>query len=147
MQLDGVLDWVTKYVLLERHIRRKELNWQHPRIWRMDIVYHDIDRERGLYYLLESKGKVERVLDDEERIKYFINNPPEDTRAWFRSACLRKFGNHVLEANWDVLNFRTGASKLHKVPLADPMRGTRERTESLIRDSDDIGALLKNLQG
>lgn len=147
MQLDGVLDWVTKYVLLERHIRRKQLSWHHPRIWRMNIVYHDVDRERGLYYLLESKGKVERVLEDEERIKYFINNPPEDTRAWFRSACLRKFGEHVLEANWDVLNFRTGASKLHKVPLADPTRGTRELTESLIRDSDNIGALLKNLQG
>ena len=147
MQLDGVLDWVTKYRLLERHIRRKSLSWTHPRIRRMDIVYHDVSKETGLYYLLESKGKVERVLDGEDRIKYFISNPPEDTRAYFRSQCLRRFGEDIIEANWDIMHFRSSEGKVKKIRLSDPMRGTRKLVDELIRDAESIDQLLNKLQG
>lgn len=146
MELDGVLDWVTKYVLLERHLSRKGLHWNHPRTRRMDIMYHDVSRETGLYYILEDKGKVERLLDGDERVKYFISNPPENTRAWFRSQCLRKFGEDVVEANWDVLHFRLPDGKMKKIPLLDPTRGTRERTEAIIRESADVRQLLAKLQ-
>ena len=146
MQLDGALDWVTKYRLLERHIRRKGLSWRHSRVRRMDIFYHDIRPGKGLYHILEREGKVERVLDGEERVKYFINNPPEDTRAYFRSQCLHKYGKSVVDANWDVLGFEAGKDRLKKVPLPDPGKGTKELVNDLLKSSSNAEELLANLQ-
>jgi proteasome accessory factor PafA2 len=146
MQLSGVLDWVTKYRLIERYIRRKGLSWRHPRVRRMDILYHDIRPDKGLHRILEREGKVCRILDDDERTKYFINNPPEDTRAFFRGNCLRKFGESIVEANWDVLHFDTGVSKLSKIQLSDPMKGTKALVEGVLSESNSVGELLSNLR-
>jgi proteasome accessory factor A len=145
LTLDGTLDWVTKYILLQRHIERKKLSWDHPRVRRMDIVYHDVCRDRGLYYLLEGKGKVERLLDGEERIKYFVNNPPVDTRAYFRSQCLRSYGDDIVEANWDIMHFRTSGNRLKKVPLLDPTRGTQILVDDILKQSDSIEKLLNTI--
>ena len=146
MELDGSLDWVTKYRLLERRMRRKGLGWRHPRVRRMDILYHDIRPGTGLFRILESRGRVRRVLDGEARVKYFVNNPPEDTRAYFRSQCLRRFGEHVAEANWDVLSFDVDGSGRTRVPLPDPAKGTRELVEGLLEESAGIEQFLANLQ-
>lgn len=146
MQLDGSLDWVTKYAMLERYIRRKGLDWRRPRVRRMDILYHDIRPDKGLFRILEREGKVQRVLDGEERTKYFVNNPPEDTRAYFRSNCLKKYGDKVVEANWDVLHFDGGGSKLKKVQLLDPTKGTKELVDDLLSESEGVAQLLSNLQ-
>jgi proteasome accessory factor PafA2 len=146
MSLVGKLDWVTKRHLLQRYISRKGLSWRHPRARRMDILYHDIRPERGLFHILEREGRAERILDDAQRVKYFIGNPPEDTRAWFRSNCMRKFGEHVVEANWDVLTFDTGKNRLQRILLGDPAKGTRELLEQTLRESDSIAELLSRLQ-
>ncbi len=146
MLLVGKLDWVTKRHLLQRYMSRKELGWRHPRVRRMDILYHDIRPERGLFHILEREGKTERIVDDSERVKYFIGNPPDDTRAWFRSHCLRKFGDFVVEANWDVLTFSTGDRRLRRITLGDPSKGTRELLEGVLKESDTIGRLLEILQ-
>lgn len=146
LSLDGSLDWVTKYVMMKRFVSRRGVGWRDPRVRRMDIIYHDVRRDKGLFHLLDSKGKIERVLDGEERIKYFISNPPEDTRAYFRSHCLRKFGKSVVEANWDVLHFDAGGAKLKKVSLPNPMLGTKELVGDLLRECDTIEELLMKLQ-
>lgn len=145
-QLNGTLDWVTKQSLLRRQIERKNLNWKHPRIMKMDIAYHDICRQKGLYNLMENAGRVERILDGNELIKHFIQNPPEDTRAYFRSQCLSKFGKNIVEANWDVMHFRDSSGKIKKVPLLTPYLGTKERVGDVISISETIDDLLNNLQ-
>jgi len=147
MQLSGALDWVTKLSLLKRYIDRKGLNWRHPRVRRIDILYHDIRPERGLFHILEREGKVERVLDGDERVKYFVHNPPEDTRAWFRSHCIRRFGDAVAEANWDILSFDTGDARLKRISLGDPTKGTKELLEATLEASGSATELLQNLLG
>ena len=144
--LNGVIDWVTKLALLQRQIERKNLHWKHARILKMDIAYHDICRHKGLYNLLENAGRVERVLDDNELIKHYIQNPPSDTRAYFRSQCLKKYGKDIAEANWDVMHFRDSDGKIKKVPLLNPSLGTKERVEHVISTSETIDELLNNLQ-
>ncbi|HUX05965.1 MAG TPA: depupylase/deamidase Dop [Acidobacteriota bacterium] len=146
MLLVGKLDWITKLHLLQRYIKRKELGWHHPRVRRMDILYHDITPDRGLFHILEREGKTERIIDDSERVKYFVGNPPDDTRAWFRSHCMRKFGDVVVEANWDVLTFSAGGNRLQRITLGDPSKGTRDLLEGVLKESDTIGKLLANLQ-
>jgi proteasome accessory factor A len=147
MELVGVLDWVTKLHLLQRYMRRKGLGWGHSRVRRMDILYHDVRPRRGLFHILEREGKTERVLDGDERVKYFITNPPEDTRAFFRSRCLSTFGESVVEANWDVLSLDVGEARLRRITLGDPTKGTRELVGDVLDESDSAVRLLENLQG
>ncbi|MFD0853224.1 proteasome accessory factor PafA2 family protein, partial [Actinomadura adrarensis] len=58
------IDWVTKYRLIERYRRKYDLPLSSPRVAQLDLAYHDVHRDRGLYYLLEKKGSVERVARD-----------------------------------------------------------------------------------
>jgi hypothetical protein len=58
--------------------------------------------------------------------------PPPDTRAWFRGECLRRFPDAVVAANWDSLVFDIGGDPLRRVPMMEPLRGTRELVGSLL---------------
>ena len=84
--------------------------------------------------------------DREHNVKYFIKNPPLDTRAYFRSQCLKRYGDHVSEANWDVLIFRNVDGHKNKIiPLMDPLKGTKNLVGPLFENSPDPATLLKNL--
>ena len=48
--------------LLESYIERKGTTWNDPRVFMMDLQYHDIQRNRSLYYVLERAGAVERIF-------------------------------------------------------------------------------------
>ncbi len=54
------IDWVTKYQLIERYRARHDLPLSAPRIARLDLAYHDLRRDRGLYYQLQRNGAVHR---------------------------------------------------------------------------------------
>jgi proteasome accessory factor A len=58
------IDWVTKYQLIERYRDRHDMALSSPRVAQLDLAYHDVNRRRGLYYLLERNGAVERVSSD-----------------------------------------------------------------------------------
>src|SRR5690606_41186694 len=65
--LSGVereVDWVSKLRQIQRYQDRQDLALSHPRIAQMDLAYHDVRRNRGLYALLERKGEVDRVATD-----------------------------------------------------------------------------------
>ena len=56
------IDWVTKYQLIERYRAKHDLPLASPRVAQLDLAYHDMHRGRGLYYLLQKRGAVERVV-------------------------------------------------------------------------------------
>src|SRR6201991_4036101 len=74
------IDWVTKYQLIERSRAKHDLPLSAPRIAQLDLAYHDVHRGRGLYYLLQKNGAVDRVTTD---LKIFKAKsiPPHTTRA------------------------------------------------------------------
>ena len=144
MSLGREVDWVIKKKLIERTMGRKGLGWTDARVVEMDFRYHDIRPERGLYYLLEREAAVDRLLTDDE-IGHFVQDPPEDTRAYFRSMCLRKYREHISHANWDVLTFEVGEHREKKVPLVDPLKGTKEHVKELLDSSPDAKVLLDKL--
>ena len=75
-----------------------------------------------------------------------MTTPPEDTRAWFRGECIRRFGDDVVVASWDSLVFDAGPGRpLHRVPTLDPLRGTRELTHDLLDGSASVQQLLARL--
>jgi proteasome accessory factor PafA2 len=145
-QLDGVVDWVTKHQLLQRYADRDGLSWDHPRLRLIDVQYHDVRRDKGLYNHLAAKGRCEQLVSEEE-VRAAMANPPEDTRAWFRGRCLDKFRSAVTAAGWDAIIFDVGRDTLQRVPMMDPGRGNRAMTEALIDRCDTAAQLIEALQG
>src|SRR5919106_1581592 len=64
LSLDSEVDWVVKYHLIEAYRQKHDLPLTHPRIALVDLSYHDVTQSRSLYYLLERRGRVRRVVDD-----------------------------------------------------------------------------------
>jgi proteasome accessory factor PafA2 len=144
MSLKSQLDWVAKLSVLEAYRGRDGLAWDHPKLKLIDLQYHDVQRSKGLYNKMVSTGKIERLVSEDE-IQFAIDHPPEDTRAYFRGECLRRFSNVIVAASWDALIFDVGDEPLRKVPTLEPTRGTRERVQALFDRSPDAASLLKNL--
>jgi Pup amidohydrolase len=146
LSLHGQLDWVAKHRLVDAYRERDGLGWDDPKLALIDLQYHDVRQDRGLYYKLVAGGKVERLVGEAE-IDRATRQPPEDTRAYFRGTCIRKYSEAIVAASWDSVIFDTGRDALQRVPMREPLRGTRDVVEGLIEASADATALVGHLQG
>ncbi len=144
--LAGQVDWATKLELLEGYRQRHGLGWDSDRVKMVDLQYHDVRPDRGLYHRLAARGRVERLVDNAE-VAAAVHSPPEDTRAWFRGECIRRFRSQVVAAGWDALVLDTGRDNLQRVPMMEPGRGTRAQVGGLLDAVDDVAALLDRLRG
>jgi proteasome accessory factor A len=140
------LDWAAKLRIFEAYRMRDGLSWNDPKLALLNLQYHDIDPDRGLYHRLVRAGRMQRMFSDSE-VDRAVLQPPEDTRAWFRGESLRRYRNAVVAANWDSLVFDTGESNLVRVPMMDPLRGTRSLVEGLLDESPDAATLISKLGG
>ncbi len=132
MQLSRELDWVAKLELLEGYRRRDGLAWDAPKLQLFDLQYADVRQEKGLYNRLAARGRMERMTD-ENAIAWAIDNPPEDTRAYFRGRCLRQYADSVAAASWDSVIFDIpGRESLQRVPTLEPLRGTKAHVGGLL---------------
>lgn len=82
------IDWVAKKWLLERFMDEEGLDWNDPWTQSLDLEYHNLNPQKGLYYELFERGMMKRVVD-ERQVNRAIANPPQDTRARARSAVMR----------------------------------------------------------
>ena len=74
-----------------------------------------------------------------------MTEPPEDTRAYFRGKCLQKWADDIVAANWDSLVFDVGGDPLRRVPMMEPMRGTRAHVGTLLDECTTAAELLERL--
>ena len=100
--------------------------------------------ERGLYYRLAAASRVERLVAESE-VTRAISEPPEDTRAFFRGRCIAKFPEAIAAASWDSLIMDTGRDALQRIPMREPLRGTRAHVQELLDACDDAAALVDRL--
>jgi proteasome accessory factor PafA2 len=145
MELSTEIDWVIKKAMIESFMERKGLDWEDPKVQMLDLQYHDLRRDRGLYYLLERQGKVERIVTDEE-IAAAVWEPPVDTRAYFRGRCLSRYGSEVFGVNWDSISFGVGDDPIKRVLMIEPLKGSKAHVEQLLEDSPTTADLVRNLQ-
>ncbi|MFN2595410.1 MAG: depupylase/deamidase Dop [Actinomycetota bacterium] len=144
MSLSNQLDWVAKLSLLQAYRDRDSLSWDSSKMKLIDLQYHDVQREKGLYFKLLRSGKIESLVSEDE-IAWAVDHPPEDTRAYFRGECLRRFSPRIVAASWDALIFDVGDEPLRKVPTMEPGRGTKAHVQALFDSSADASELLANL--
>lgn len=141
------VEWVAKLRLLDRLRERDGLAWDHPRLAAMDLQWSDVRPERGVYHRLLAADAVERLVD-ERAVLHAVHHPPTDTRAYFRGEVMARYGDQVSAASWDSVIFDVaGAPALQRVPMLDPLRGTRAHIGTLLEASPDAAALLAGLSG
>jgi proteasome accessory factor A len=146
LQLHRELDWVAKYRLLEGYRERDGLDWTDHKLRLVDLQYHDVRREKGLYHRLAAAGKVERLVTDQE-IERAVMEPPEDTRAYFRGRCISRYPDAIAAASWDSMIFDTGREALQRVPMREPLRGTKAHVEDVLERSPDAATLVDLIRG
>jgi len=85
-RLDAIarqVDWVAKYQLIERYRAAHGLPLSAPQVARLDLAYHDVNRGRGGYYLLQRDGGAERAVRD---IDIFAAKTVPPVRGRYRQA-------------------------------------------------------------
>jgi len=147
MILKDKIDWVIKKNLLERYMDKKGWNWKTPQIMMMSIIYHDIDRNSGLFNILDREGEITRIIEDESIIRNYMVNAPEDTRAYFRSKALKIYSDNITSLNWDRVRFDIGENKLKTIPLKNPLKGTKALVDGLFEEHLNIRDFIKKLGG
>ncbi|MGQ0812678.1 MAG: proteasome accessory factor PafA2 family protein [Nitrospiraceae bacterium] len=120
-QLVGRVDWVTKLWLLETFVREERLSWDDPWLASLDLEYHNIDPERGLYFSLEAEGKTTRIAS-ETAIASAMSAGPVDTRGGIRGLCIRRFPDQIKSVQWERVQFMGGflPKTLEMSDLFDP---------------------------
>jgi len=142
--LDGQLDWVTKLALLDAYASRDGLEWGDPKLSLLDLQYHDVRPERSLYERLVKAGTVERLVTESE-VTEAIGSPPPSTRAYFRGRCLERWPEAVVAANWDSIILDVGADPLKRIPMMEPLRGTKAHVEALFDQARTPADLVSRL--
>ena len=129
--VDTEIDWVIKWKLIDAYRAKHGLPLGHPRIAQLDLAYHDIHRQRGLYYLLEKRGKVARVTSD---LKIFEAKsvPPQNTRARLRGEFIRKAQERRRDFTVDWVHLKLNDQAQRTVLCKDPFRAYDERVQRLI---------------
>ncbi len=131
LSLDRECDWVIKHNLIEQYRARHDLTLADPRVALVDLQYHDINRDRGLFYRLQERGMVERVCDDEE-IELATDQPPQTTRARLRGEFIRKAKEKKRDYTVDWVHLKLNDQAQRTVLCKDPFKAHDERVEKLI---------------
>jgi proteasome accessory factor A len=129
--LDRECDWVIKHKLIESYCAKHDLPLSHPRVSLIDLQYHDINRERGLFYKLQDRGLVDRVTTD-DAIDDAVETPPQTTRARLRGEFIRRAKERKRDYTVDWVHLKLNDQAQRTVLCKDPFKSRDERVERLI---------------
>jgi proteasome accessory factor A len=125
------VDWVTKFQLIERYRARHDLPLSAPRVAQLDLAYHDIRRGRGLYYLLQRNGAVDRVTGDLD-IYQAKSVPPQTTRAKLRGEFIRRALEKRRDFTVDWVHLKLNDQAQRTVLCKDPFCSVDDRVDKII---------------
>jgi len=131
MSLNREVDWVMKLHLIEKYQARHDLAMSSARLGLLDLAYHDVNRDRGLYYLMERRGMTERVVTDEQ-VSEAMTTPPATTRARLRGSFIKAAKAKKRDFTVDWVHLKLNDQAQRTVLCKDPFRAVDERVEKLI---------------
>lgn len=133
------VDWVAKLRIIEGFAQRHGTDWDDARLRALDLQYHDMRPGRGL----ARRAKLRRLVTDAEADEA-RSVPPADTRAFFRGACLARWPEKVVSANWDGIVLDTAAG-LVRLPMDEPLKGNKDLVGGLVSCATDVDHLVEML--
>ncbi len=131
LSLERECDWVIKHNLIEAYRDRHGLALTDPKVALMDLQYHDVNRDRGLFYRMQQRGMVDRICTDDE-IELAIDQPPQTTRARLRGEFIRRAKERKRDYTVDWVHLKLNDQAQRTVLCKDPFKSRDERVEKLI---------------
>jgi len=125
------VDWITKRLMIDRYMLKHDLQLSSPKVALLDLAYHDVNRTRGLYYLLEKGGKVDRICED-AAINLAMREPPQSTRAKLRGDFIRQAKAKRRDYTVDWVHLKLNDQAQRTVLCKDPFKSVDERVDQLI---------------
>jgi len=104
------VDWVAKRHLLNTFRECENLAWADPWLQSLDLEYHNVDPDAGLYHALARDGGMRRFVTD-EAVADAIKNPPTTTRAFFRGQVISRFSAQIATLQWDAVTLQSSTGK------------------------------------
>ncbi|MBM3827206.1 MAG: proteasome accessory factor PafA2 [Actinobacteria bacterium] len=136
----NIVDWVAKERLLDAYAQRHSVPAGDARLRAIDLQYHDMRPGKGL-----SARVGLRTFVSAEDVSRGIERAPETTRAYFRGECLRRWPADIVAANWDSMVVDVGRDPLRRIPMMEPLRGTKAHVGELLESSSSIADLVDRL--
>jgi proteasome accessory factor A len=125
------IDWVMKRRMLTRYMEKHGLSWSSPRLAQLDLAYHDVNRTRGLFNLMEERGLAARVATDVEVFEA-KSRPPQNTRARLRGDFIAAATRHRRDYTVDWVHLKLNDQAQRTVLCKDPFRSVDDRVQRLI---------------
>ena len=132
LSLDREVDWVIKHHLVERYQAKWTVPVSHPKLAMLDLSYHDVMRDRGVYHLLAKRGLVDLVVT-EHAIDRAVSSPPQTTRARLRGEFIKAAKAQKRDFTVDWVHLKLNDQAQRTVLCKDPFKAVDERVEKLIR--------------
>jgi proteasome accessory factor A len=131
LKLSREVDWVIKYHLIEGFMSRHQLPLDDAKTQMLDIQYHDIKRDRGVFYGLQDQGMVESIClpSDIEQAK---SHPPQSTRAKLRGDFIRQAKIRKRDFTVDWVHLKLNDETPKTVVCKDPFQSVDDRVQRLI---------------
>ena len=136
----NIVDWVAKKRIVEGFAQRHGLQATDPRLKAIDLQYHDMRIEK----CLALRAGLD-VLCLPQDVMWSMVHPPSSTRAYFRGTVLQRWPSDVVAANWDSVVFDIPNQGLKRIPMPEPLRGTRELVGDLLKSSQNPVDLIAKL--
>ncbi|MEZ5322690.1 MAG: Pup--protein ligase [Microthrixaceae bacterium] len=131
LSLHREIDWVSKHRLVDAFCARHDLDLAAPEAALIDLRYHDISRRRGLFYSLQRRGLVERIVTD-ARIAEAVETAPQTTRARLRGMFVQRAKELNRDYTVDWVHLKLNDQSQRTVLCKDPFTSHDERVERLI---------------
>ncbi|MBD29502.1 MAG: proteasome accessory factor PafA2 [Acidimicrobiaceae bacterium] len=139
--LRSEIDWIAKKLLIESYAERHNLSMFDPKVRLLALQYHDIRQDKRISEIIGLK----KLIAESEIIEG-IENPPEETRAYFRGVCLQKWPESIVSANWDSLVFRIEGEHLRRIPIPDPSEGSSQKVRTLLNRVNSPAELIAEIE-
>ena len=150
-RLEDRVDWAAKRRLLETYMEAadeaddRDVGWAEATLQSLDLAYHNLDPEAGLYRALEEAGAVVQ-LTEEADIRQAMDNPPPNTRASVRGALVRRFGEQIERISWGRVRLQTAAGS-RWISLHGCQDGQIAELTGHVEQAATVETLLQHLQG
>ncbi len=125
------LDWAIKHKIITRYRQRLECRLDDPRLARLELAFHDVSPEHGLFYRLQSQGLVRRIVSD-DAIEKAMTTAPTTTRAHLRGRFVKAASEAGRDYTVDWVHLKVTGEESRTILLKDPFRSEDERVDDLI---------------
>ena len=139
--IDQDIDWAIKKRLVDEVAEARGLGMDHPRLEQLDMAYHDVNPERGIFHMLRRRGRATGVLPEGATTEAMITPPA--TRAALRGEVISAARAFGAESTVDWVHHKLTDRPLDSVMLKDPFGVVDSRIDALLDKLGDRSAQLR----